>query len=473
MAAKKPAKGKAPKVEFSNASDAVPKKRAPKVPGGSKKVAPPTWMSSEDAEALDKKFGSGAGVEPEKQVQLPGPEWELFTPKSVQESEPRAEVPKTLDYTPGELGRKYAMINMRSTEKINKPAARRNWEAKRNTEMYGPAGYSESQEVSFEPRQVASTLSIGVDEDNKPFVNRMESGKPIMEGLTAVPGRATSTPYYTPEQDRNRAHLAKQLSRALGTNVTAARQREGIELGGPIIKTTGRADLSTFAGERQVAPLIGPKTYKQSLGEPLSNSSPTGANDRALLKVSKENAATWRQLKIAKLREGAPQPVDGYEVSVSDLENDTTPDTRDAVQKHGKELYDKYGPKVKDQSLSPSTQQKINWAQSKLREVAGTTHNGDVEAAMNDLKSNPDSIHDMFNEHFRVVPQKLAAYRKLVKAGEIAPVTIPKRIGLNAGTETPTRAFSKVTGNFELTSQMGAKERKILEEQAQAKPLEE
>jgi len=546
MAAKKPAKGKAPSVAFSNAPAATPKKRAPKVAGGADRMAPPNWMSPEDAAALDKKFGSNLrSVEAEKQVALPGPEWELFTPKSVEESEPRAEVPKNVDYTPGELGRKYALINRRSTQKINTEAARRNSRVINDAEMYGPAGYSASQEVSFEPRQVASSLSFGEDKGGKPFVNRMESGKPIMgEQLYAVPGKINQEPFYTPEQNRNRAHLEKQARRTTGriygypypTAMTSdeyldsrMRKPTPAELAPPVKSdlsggTTDELKLDTNARKPNVA-------RPDALSTMLKTALPTGHKyevyDDHSVKVAPTNggrelsegrlfspneqdikAENFEPTKLSHLVSGQYVPahnkvtthyrrtnnngVPGVIKSGEETHPGTfykhpetgeihqtfdspveAPDTRNAVEKHGSALYDMYGPKKKDPYFSVPSSIKQNWAQSKLREVAGSTHGGDVEALKTQLKSNPDSIHDMFNEHFRVVPQKLAAYRKLVKAGEIAPVNIPKRLNLNEEIDNPTKAFSKVTGNFELTSQIGAKERKVLDEQARSKPVEE
>ena len=542
MAANKPAKGKAPSVEFSNPPAATPKKRAPKVKGGAKRLDTPTWMSPEDADALDKKFGNKAGsVESEKQVILPGPEWELFTPKSVEESEPRTEAPKTVDYTPGELGRKYALMNVRSTGKINPEAARINWRALRHKEMYGPAGYSTSQSVSFEPRQVASSLSLGTDSDGTPFVHRGESGKPIMgEELYAVPGKINQEPFYTPEQNRNRAHLKKQLNRANNRGFTTVMTSDEYadsrtikptpaELAPPVKPdlsggTTDELKPDTNARKPNVARpdalstmlktaipnghkyevyddhsvRVAPTNSGRELSEgrlfspneqdiKAENFEPTnlhhlvnGEYVPAFTKVTTHYRRTNNNGVPGVIKSGKEtHPGTFYEHPETGEINQTfnspveAPDTRSAVEKHGSELYDMYGPKKKDQYFSVPSSIKMNWVQSKLREVAGSTHDGDVDALKTQLKSNPDSIHDMFNEHFRVVPQKLAAYRKLVKEGAISPVNIPKRLNLNEGIDTPTRAFSKVTGNFELTSQLNAKERKVLDEQNRSKPVEE
>jgi len=736
MPAKKPAKGKAPAVEFSNPpaeETSTPQKRAPKVAGNTKKLPKPSWMSSEDEAALDAKFGSKkSAVEPEKQTVLPSEDWEVFTPKAGSEEAYSTSTPKTptINYTPGDLGRKYGAQNVRpSTEKINPDAGRRNWASRTHQEMYGPAGSVQSQEVSFAPRQVGSSISFGEDENKKPFVL---PGEPVMgKELYAIPGRTITSPYNTPEQDRNRAHLIRQQLRASGGQSSAPRpdfvqgpseldnlnlaptmvagkrtlvdtslsddevakkidntiptplKREeyhrlypastngdphliysdsrnatrpspmestllgqvpgrGIDRtatysessnpeeryqqylavkksmykppvepgnkgmytppkliiphsitssGHRVLKASPllRADLSyhpggtsipeDFAGkaavedaridaamyERATAPLarrLGASTdptgqdftggevkidLNAQKGQKVvsDNSLPRGhehqtfddgsvditpvkrsglvdtsetrtfSPNEADITADEYSPATTSTKSSTGLRTGSAlvHNIGGVEVIAHNkrtvhyrrVNNNGVPgivkvgveehpgtfyqhpttgqtqqtfdspsamsDDRSAIQKHGSALYDLYGPKRSN--FSASTQEKINWSQSKLPTVINSVRNGDTEGTMAELNKNPDSIHDMFNEHFRVVPQKLAAYKKLVKEGTIAPVNIPKKIDFNKSTSGPTKAFSKITGNFEPISQKNAKERKVLDEQAQNKPVEE
>jgi hypothetical protein len=44
---------------------------------------------------------------------------------------------------------------------------------------------------------------------------------------------------------------------------------------------------------------------------------------------------------------------------------------------------------------------------------------------MAELKQNPDAIHDLFNDHFVVGPQKEKAYKKAVKAGILPHIDSP------------------------------------------------
>lgn len=74
------------------------------------------------------------------------------------------------------------------------------------------------------------------------------------------------------------------------------------------------------------------------------------------------------------------------------------------------------------------TTDSLNWARETLPKAIQSSRNGDVAGTMATLKADPDSIHELFHDHFVVGPQKEAAYKKAVKAGILPHIDSPDKL---------------------------------------------
>jgi hypothetical protein len=459
MAEKKPAKGKAP-------AKAPVKKRAPNVTGGKDKMPATKWMSPEVEAELNKRFGAKTAVEPEKQTILPGPEWELHPAeeKSTRVFSTSTEQDRVYSYTPGELGRKFALFNTAPTAPKPREKASINEGITPKTpvtvtpHLWAPPpalGEQRLQKTVSGPRlkegdlELSSRNLLRVREENRQTFRKMVDKQRVADAVQTGHGYEVYhdnsvgiVPFkggvHVPEETRLFSHNENQIK---SDDFVPVAERQGL---GHMVD-----------GQHALAYNKVTTHYRRT-----NNNGVPG-----IAKVGEEvHPGTFYQHPETK------QMHQTFNVPVVE------PDTRDAVQKHGTALYDLYGPKSNKKDpypMGPSTQQKINWAQSSLSKVINSVRNGDTKGTMDKLKSDPDSIHDLFHEHFRVVPQKLAAYRKLVKEGTISPVNIPKEVDFSRGLAGKTKAFSKVTGSFVPTSEMAAKERKVSAEEQERKKNEE
>ena len=215
MPAKKPAKGPAPAVEFS-AAPAEKKTRGPRTGTKNQPMATPI-MDSSDENASKLIQAKREAEEKARLENIDSSQWEPLKPEESDIAPAAAASPSTR-FNPTDLARRLGVLNknlLNNEKAVPKPGRAAAAAARvADKEKYGPAGVVQSQNVSFEPRQIASSISLGTDEEGKPFVNRMESGKPIMGGLSAVPGEQKTEPYFTPKQINNRSQLAKQQEKA-------------------------------------------------------------------------------------------------------------------------------------------------------------------------------------------------------------------------------------------------------------------
>jgi len=236
MAAKKPAKGNAPAVEFSNAP-AEKKTRGPRTGTKNQPMAVPIMDSSD--ENASKLMQSKR--EAEEKARLENIDYSNWEPVNSSQSDiaPTAAADPSSRFNPTDLARRLGVLNknlLTNKKAVITPEQQVKVAAKRaEKEKYGPAGVVTSQEVSFVPRQIASRINVVPEQKDvktgeviPPFVTR---GEPVMGGVSSVPGQIKTQPYFTPEQINNRSQLLKQQQQALAatSSETTATSDEYLE----------------------------------------------------------------------------------------------------------------------------------------------------------------------------------------------------------------------------------------------------
>jgi hypothetical protein len=161
-----------------------------------------------------------------------------------------------------------------------------------------------------------------------------------------------------------------------------------------------------------------------------------------LLKIGEnQHSGTFYTDPDGKVVQTNSKPVD---VEYSPIEMHHTELYRKYGQTHAAKISKKYGkPVLKNADGTPlnatqsaaairnsiaGTTDSLNWARETLPKAIQSSRNGDVAGTMATLKADPDSIHELFNDHFVVGPQKEAAYKKAVKAGILPHIDSPDKL---------------------------------------------
>jgi hypothetical protein len=103
-----------------------------------------------------------------------------------------------------------------------------------------------------------------------------------------------------------------------------------------------------------------------------------------------------------------------------------------AVEMHHAALFVKYAPSSsygnKEDRYRQTGSTSRNWTRDALQKAIKSVRNGDVAGTMRDLEQNPDYIHDLFKEHFQVLPAKRAAYREYLAKQKEDETSVPEKL---------------------------------------------
>ena len=463
MPAKKPAKGKAPAVEFSAAP---PKQRAPRTGTKNQPLTATPMDNPENAAKLRE-------IQTKVEASLPAGWKDLSAPKQQTATEELENRTPTTEFTPGDLARKYSMLTRnRSTGAVDPEAVARSARVKAYQQKYYPSttvfpGTPATAERQAQPGFVMGKTSTpqtewadarakyearkASDEAVKAEQTRLASLLPAKD-QGGSPSTTTSSTEPIPTPAAQEAFRARTLPILKTQKNLPHRNEMSISSNGEV---TVKPVRKSFSGEKDsehtddnpiktFAPNdnnITSDEYRIAGGGAghVVNGQHIAAYTKQTTHYKRTNNNGVAGLAIAGTtqHEGTfyRHPETGEVVQTMDK---PVEHKYDAVELHHRELYTKYGQEDAKLRLGSAalparlqiagTTDSKNWARESIKKAIKSSRGGDVEGTMKELANNPDSIHELFHDHFVVGPQKEKVYKKFVKAGIYPDIPTPNQL---------------------------------------------
>ena len=455
MAAKKPT-GKAPAVEFSSATPEK-KKRGPRTGTKNQPLAAPIMDDPDNAAKLKEAYGKAEAALPEGWTDLEAPKEQSAT----EEIETKA---PNVEFTPGDLARKYSMITRnRSTGAVDPEAKARIERVKAYQQKFYPSttvfpGTPATAVRQEQPGVVMGRTSTPQTEwaaakaryeSAKANLENFRNTSGLQPGQRLVPGESSASKPEAKEpmrvaksQQKFRQTvipILKTLKRMPHRNETSVSPNGTVTVT-PILRgPSGEVqseEAKTFAPNQNN---ISADEYRIADGGHIVD----GQHIAAYTKHTVQYRRTNNNGVIGVVPAGETQhegtfyrhPETGEIVQTMDK---PVAPTYSAVQLHHANLYRMYGhadARNRIGSSSAAARNELaggttsyNWAKESLAKAIQSSRGGDVAGTMKELEQNPDAIKDLFHDHFVVGPQKEKAYKKAAKAGSVPLIDEPHKL---------------------------------------------
>ena len=458
MAAKKPAKGKAPAVKFSNAP-AEKKTRGPRTGTKNQPLVAPIMDNEDNADNLRKALSESQS----RQSSLPEG-WKPLGTTQESATEKIESKPANINFTPTDLARKYSFASkISNTGSINPEMAERRARV---------AAYQKQMDTKYPPEQrvtIGGTTLLRASTPQSEWASaranyesmkaREESQREeyrkeeqVRNNQTPVSKESsTSSPASRPfnlaaQQENWRQVVRPRLGRdrALPHRNALDIKSDGTVTVTPVKSAPGAPELAYTDKTKSFAPNesnITADEYRPvpgGLGHMVDGEHISAYTKHTSQYVRSNNNGVAGLLKTGETQHPGtfythPETQEVIKTNAKPVEKQYS-----ALEVHHSALYAKYGQKdarrITGSSAAPSrysisgTTDSYNWARKTLPEAINSSRGGDVQGTMAELKSDPNSIHKLFEDHFVIGPQKERAYQKAVKDGIVAYIPKPSEL---------------------------------------------
>ena len=444
MAEKKPAAG-----------TAAPKQRAPR------KLAAPIMDNEDNADSLRQALSESQS----RQASLPEGWKPLGQSKAETAPEEIQSKPANIKFTPSDLARKYSLeirgeVRSPNTIKTSEIDA-----AKERAQSYMKVASKQPLPSYGQPTGMTSTpqtewaATKSNYEAKKVYDEEFRKNNPLPP-TPSKPDTPPSKPFNIAAQQLDWREVGRPRlgrDRALPHRNALDIKPDGTVTVTPVKSAPGAPELAYTDKTRSFAPNetnITADEYRPAEGGHMVDGQHISAFTKHTIHYRKtNNNGVAGLLKIGENQHSGtfyshPETGEVVQTNATPVEVE-----RSAIELHHAELYRKHGqahaaqigqrygkPVFKNADGTPlnaienakavrhsiaGTTTSLNWARESLAKAIQSSRNGDVQGTMAELKQNPDAIHDLFNDHFVVGPEKEKAYKKAVKAGILQHIDSP------------------------------------------------
>ena len=442
MAEKKPASGKA-----------VPRQRAPRTSTKNQPLAAPIMENEDNADSLRKALSESES----RQASLPEGWKPLGQPKTETSTQEIESKPANLRFTPSDLARKYSMVLRGDVRSPNTLSSTDINSAKERAQSYMKVAATQPPRTVGQRVGVPYTPPAGARQATRQFLDE-EAARPQVRSTSGFEvDKMLTTPGQQLQLRKARPEIA--VGRALPQRNALDIKSDGTVTVTPVQSAPGSPEVLNEQSTKSFAPNetnITSEEYRrhpEGLGHMVDGQHASAFTKHTVHYRRTNNNGVAGLLKIGENQHSGTFYTHPETGEVVQTNAKPVPAQYSAIELHHAELYRKHGqahaaqisqkygkPVFKNADGTPlnaaqnakairnsiaGTTDSLNWARETLPKAIQSSRNGDVAGTMAALKADPDSIHELFHDHFYVAPAKEKAYTKAVKAGVLPHIDPP------------------------------------------------